>query len=246
MFHYLLALLRAFRTARLRFGELGQSTAEYALVILGAVATRMGASLQRPPGRLGRAIAPAWPWFLAGALLGYLGLMPGILLAGTWGVASEALVMGLAAFAFANLGLAVFLRGCFLVKSHHAVVMPFLLQGSHFVQTQPDTPIACPHAPTAAPAGLAEANARGAGGVWRRGPNGGGGGWGSSSPPRKPSSGVGALAPERATSPAKAVEATAVEQPVGEGPWNRQDHRHRDPDVGDSGSQSRCGSVEMV
>ena len=38
MFRYLLALLRAFRTARSRFGELGQSTAEYALVILGAVA----------------------------------------------------------------------------------------------------------------------------------------------------------------------------------------------------------------
>jgi hypothetical protein len=76
-------------------------------VILGAVATRMGATRRRPPGRLGRTVGPAWPWFLTTAVLGYLGLMPGMVLASAWGVASETLVIGLAAFAFANFGLAL-------------------------------------------------------------------------------------------------------------------------------------------
>ncbi|MEX2099906.1 MAG: DUF4244 domain-containing protein [Acidimicrobiia bacterium] len=38
MFRSVLAFLRSFRLRCSRFGELGQSTAEYALVILGAVA----------------------------------------------------------------------------------------------------------------------------------------------------------------------------------------------------------------
>ena len=75
--------------------------------IVGAVATRMTTVTHRWPGRLGRVIAPAWRWFLVGAVLGYLGLMPGMVLAGFWGVASEALVIGLAAFAFANFALAL-------------------------------------------------------------------------------------------------------------------------------------------
>jgi hypothetical protein len=50
-------------------------------------------------------IGPAWAWFLVGAVLGYVGLMPGMVLASVWGVASEALVIGLAAFAFTNFGL---------------------------------------------------------------------------------------------------------------------------------------------
>lgn len=75
--------------------------------IVGAVATRMTAVPRRPPGRFGRMIGPAWPWFLAAAVLGYLGLMPGMVLAGFWGVASEALVIGLAAFAFTNFALAL-------------------------------------------------------------------------------------------------------------------------------------------
>jgi hypothetical protein len=40
-------------------------------------------------------------------VLGYLGLMPGIVLAGIWDLASEALVIGLAAFAFTNFALAL-------------------------------------------------------------------------------------------------------------------------------------------
>ncbi len=75
--------------------------------VVGAVATRMTAVPRRRPGRLGRMIGPVWRWFLVGAVLGYLGLMPGMVLASIWGVASEALVIGLAAFAFANFCLAL-------------------------------------------------------------------------------------------------------------------------------------------
>ncbi|HEX6335931.1 MAG TPA: hypothetical protein VFZ85_03190 [Jiangellaceae bacterium] len=76
-------------------------------LVVGAVATRIGTTPQGRVGRLGRALAPAWSWFLAGAALGYLGLVPGMPLAGLIGVASEWLVIGLAAFAFANLALAL-------------------------------------------------------------------------------------------------------------------------------------------
>lgn len=75
--------------------------------VIGAVAARMHAVPRRRPGRFGRIIGPAWPWFLAGAVLGYLGLMPGMTLASIWGVASEALVIGLAAFAFTSFALAL-------------------------------------------------------------------------------------------------------------------------------------------
>lgn len=76
-------------------------------LVVGAVATRIGTTPQGRVGRLGRALAPAWSWFLAGAALGYLGLVPGMPLASLIGVASEWLVIGLAAFAFANLALAL-------------------------------------------------------------------------------------------------------------------------------------------
>lgn len=76
-------------------------------VVLGAVATRIGRTSPRPPRRFWSGIAPAWPWFLAGALVGYLGLMPGMVLASVWGIASEALVIALAAVAFTGMGLAL-------------------------------------------------------------------------------------------------------------------------------------------
>ena len=76
-------------------------------VVIGAVAARITTVPRRPPGRLGRVIGPVWPWFLVAAVLGYLGLMPGMVAASVWGVASEALVIGLAAFAFANFALAL-------------------------------------------------------------------------------------------------------------------------------------------
>ena len=76
-------------------------------VAVGAVATRVGAAPGRPLGGFVRNIGSLWPWFLAFAVLGYLGLMPGMVLASVWGVASETLVIGLAVFAFTNLALAL-------------------------------------------------------------------------------------------------------------------------------------------
>jgi hypothetical protein len=77
-------------------------------VALGAVATRMGkpSPPRMPPSPI-RAIAPAWPWFLTAAMAGYLGLMPGIVVASRWGWASEALVVGLMVVAFTGFVLAL-------------------------------------------------------------------------------------------------------------------------------------------
>lgn len=74
-------------------------------VALGAVATRIGVPSRTRPGAVARALAPAWPWLLATTLFGYLALMPGMLLATAWGVASEGLVLALATVAFAGFGL---------------------------------------------------------------------------------------------------------------------------------------------
>lgn len=76
-------------------------------LIVGAVATRISTAPRRPVGRTGRALATLWPWFLAGAVVGYLGLVPGMPLASLAGLANEWLVIGLAMFAFTNLALAL-------------------------------------------------------------------------------------------------------------------------------------------
>jgi hypothetical protein len=76
-------------------------------VVVGAVATRIHTAPRRPVGRTGRAGAALWPWFLAAAVVGYLALVPGVPVASLLGVASEAMVIGLAAFAFTNFGLAL-------------------------------------------------------------------------------------------------------------------------------------------
>lgn len=76
-------------------------------IVLGAVAARSGTASRRRPGPLASRVAPAWPWFLATALVGYLGLMPGMLLAHEWGVANESLVIVLGIVAFAGFGLAL-------------------------------------------------------------------------------------------------------------------------------------------
>jgi hypothetical protein len=76
-------------------------------VVLGAVATRMRKPSNGVPPALPQAIAPGWPWFLAGALVGYLGLMPGIVVADRLGWASEALVVGLMVVAFSGFVLAL-------------------------------------------------------------------------------------------------------------------------------------------
>lgn len=74
---------------------------------LGLVAARIGSTPETSPGSFQQRVAPAWPWFLALALAGYLGLMPGILLADAWGVASETLVIALGVLAFSGFGLAL-------------------------------------------------------------------------------------------------------------------------------------------
>ena len=76
-------------------------------IVVGLVAARIGAPPGRRPGPLLRRLAPVWRWFLTAALVGYLGLMPGTLLAHAWGVADEALVIGLGAVAFVGFGLAL-------------------------------------------------------------------------------------------------------------------------------------------
>jgi hypothetical protein len=76
-------------------------------LVVGTVATRIGTIPPRRVGRTGRALAAQWRWFLAGAVLGYLSLVPGVPLASLIGLTSEWLVIGLATFAFANLALAL-------------------------------------------------------------------------------------------------------------------------------------------
>jgi hypothetical protein len=76
-------------------------------MVLGVVAMRAGAVPRRPPGRVARGFGRWWPWFLTGAVVGYLGLMPGMLVAHPLGIASAPLVTVLGVVAFANLGLAL-------------------------------------------------------------------------------------------------------------------------------------------
>ncbi|HEX6208422.1 MAG TPA: hypothetical protein VF058_08715 [Actinomycetota bacterium] len=77
-------------------------------VIAGIAATGIGAVPRRRPGTLGRALGTAWAWILGAAVLGYLGLVPGIPLLATFGgVESAALVAALGLFAFAALFLAL-------------------------------------------------------------------------------------------------------------------------------------------
>jgi hypothetical protein len=76
-------------------------------IVLGAVAARMGRTTEAPPRPLRRVVARAWPWFLTASLGGYLGLMPGMVLASRWGWASEALVLVLGVVAFGGFVLAL-------------------------------------------------------------------------------------------------------------------------------------------
>jgi hypothetical protein len=73
-------------------------------IILGVTATRIGAASRRPPGTIGRALARVWPWVLAAGVLGYLGLVPGVvLLSWGFGLSDSNLVLGLSVVAFAAL-----------------------------------------------------------------------------------------------------------------------------------------------
>jgi hypothetical protein len=73
-------------------------------IILGVAATRIGAPSRRPPGSVARAVARLWPWALGAGVLGYLGLVPGVvLLSWFFGVSDSNLVLGLIAVSFAAL-----------------------------------------------------------------------------------------------------------------------------------------------
>jgi hypothetical protein len=77
-------------------------------VIVGIAATRIGSVPRRAPGSLSRALARAWPWILGVAVLGYLGLVPGVPLLAAFGdVENATLVAGLGLFSFAGLFLAL-------------------------------------------------------------------------------------------------------------------------------------------
>ncbi len=76
-------------------------------IILGIAATRIGAASRRPPGRVARTAGRVWPWVLGAGVLGYLGLVPGVvLLSWVFGVSDSNLVLGLTAVSFAALLLA--------------------------------------------------------------------------------------------------------------------------------------------
>lgn len=69
-------------------------------VILGVAAALPPARVQRPSA-LTRALAHMWPWALAAAVCGYLGLVPGTLvLSMAWGETPDALAYGLMMLAF--------------------------------------------------------------------------------------------------------------------------------------------------
>ena len=76
-------------------------------IILGIAATRMGAVSRRPPGSVGRAMGRVWPWVLGVGVLGYLALVPGlVVLSWLFGVSDSNLVLVLSAISFAALLLA--------------------------------------------------------------------------------------------------------------------------------------------
>jgi hypothetical protein len=73
-------------------------------IVLGIVATRIGAWSGRRPGPVARAVAPVWALALGAGVLGYLGLVPGVvLLSWLFGVNDSNLVLGLGIMAFAGL-----------------------------------------------------------------------------------------------------------------------------------------------
>lgn len=77
-------------------------------VVLGLGAKGTGGAGARPSSRLSHALGLIWPWTLGAGLLGYLGLMPGVvLLYELWGVESSGLVVALAALSFTGLFLSL-------------------------------------------------------------------------------------------------------------------------------------------
>ncbi|HEX6207034.1 MAG TPA: hypothetical protein VF058_01620 [Actinomycetota bacterium] len=77
-------------------------------IIVGVAATRIGSIPARRPSRVARALGRAWAWVLGTAVLGYLSLVPGVvILDQALRVESASLVAGLTALSFAALLLAL-------------------------------------------------------------------------------------------------------------------------------------------
>jgi hypothetical protein len=72
--------------------------------IIGVAATGIGKQRRTEPGSLGSALARAWPWLLGAGLVGYLGLVPGMVVVSRMtGFDDPYLVSGLMFVAFAGL-----------------------------------------------------------------------------------------------------------------------------------------------
>lgn len=74
------------------------------VAIIGVAATRIGKQRQKEPGFIGSVLARAWPWLLSAGLVGYLGLVPGmVLVSRVTGFDNPYMVSGLMLAAFAGL-----------------------------------------------------------------------------------------------------------------------------------------------
>lgn len=77
-------------------------------IMLGVAATRIGRERPGEPGRVLMAMARVWPWFFAAGLIGYLSLVPGVVvLSYVTGFENAGLVSALGVLAFGGLFLAL-------------------------------------------------------------------------------------------------------------------------------------------
>lgn len=73
-------------------------------LIAGVTATRIGRSGREQPGPVWAALARLWPWLLGAALVGYLSLVPGMVLVSRFtGFDNPLVVSGLTVFSFTTL-----------------------------------------------------------------------------------------------------------------------------------------------
>jgi hypothetical protein len=77
-------------------------------IMAGVTALRLGSPTSKPPGRLAARLARIWQWLLGAAVVGYLSLVPGVvLLSALTGYEKGRLVGILTAFSFTTLILAL-------------------------------------------------------------------------------------------------------------------------------------------
>ena len=76
-------------------------------LILTFGATRIGAPARRPTGRPRRVLAAVWPWTVAGSVLGYLTLVPGMVIFAGFALANPGFVYAVSGFSFLALFVAL-------------------------------------------------------------------------------------------------------------------------------------------